>query len=222
MSSGIFNQYTGYHNRQSIRLKGFDYSRPGYYFVTICLHDRKNHLFGNIYPADGFPAEEDGFPEGAGSKPALIKNEFSNIVQSTWNDLPNHIPVVQLDEFVMMPNHVHGIIKIVDGAGLEPAPPQAKTRKIALPEIVRQFKTFSAKRINIVRNSPGVPVWQRSYHDQIVRDLKALYFIRRYIRENPLNWNDAEEHHIDNELREFESFDNPTPSSPTAAAGRRK
>ena len=98
----------------------------------------------------------------------------------------------------------------------------AKTKKIALPEIVRQFKTFSAKLINICRNSPGFPVWQRSYHDQIIRDSKALQEIRRYSKENPTKWIGAREHHIDHEIREFELCTNPMPASPAAAAGPRK
>jgi putative transposase len=202
MSSGIFNQYTGYHNRRSIRLRGYNYSQTGYYFVTICIHDRTKRLFGDIPIV------------GAGSKPAPLLTEYGTIVQRTWHDLPNHINGIALDEFIVMPNHVHGIIRIVDvgfdrtglepveRTGLEPAP-TGGTKRVALTEIVRQFKTFSAKRINGVRNSPGVPVWQRNYYEQIIRDEKSLFFIRKYIRENPLFWNSDLENHVDKEIKEF-------------------
>jgi Transposase IS200 like. len=168
MSSGIFNQYAGYHNRRSIRLRGYDYSKPGYYFVTVCIHDRKQNLFGDI-------------PVGAGSKAALIfPNDYATIVENTWHDLPNHVNQIELDEFIIMPNHFHGIIRICDHcsrrAGLEPAPTKG------MPEIIRQFKTFSAKRINVLRQTPGQPVWQRNYYEHIIRNEKSLFFIRKYIR----------------------------------------
>jgi putative transposase len=72
-----------------------------------------------------------------------------------------------------------------------------------LPEIVRQFKTFSAKRINAIRKSPGNPVWQRNYYEHIIRDETSLYFIREYIRENPLNWSIDSGNHVSREIREF-------------------
>jgi putative transposase len=191
MSSGIYSKHAGYHNRRSIRLPGHDYSRPGYYFVTICIHDRAQRLFGEIPLV------------GAGSKPAPHLNEYGKIVQKTWDDLPDHIDGIELDAFIIMPNHVHGIIRIIgtglERAGLEPAP------TVGIPEIVRQFKTFSAKRINITRNSIGASVWQRNYHDHIIRNDTSLFFIRKYIRDNPMNWNADPENHINREMREFET-----------------
>jgi putative transposase len=197
------------HHRRSIRLRGYDYSRPGYYFITICIHDRTKRLFADI------PVEA-GSVIGAGSKPApttepaLYLTEYGKIVHYTWNDLPNHISGITLDEFIIMPNHIHGIIRItgagleragLERAGLEPAP------TVALPEIVRQFKTFSSKRINIARNSRGMPVWQRNYYDQIIRNDKSLYFIRNYIRKNPMNWNADYENHIEREIVEFDMIE---------------
>jgi putative transposase len=126
-------------------------------------------------------------------------------VHNTWNDLPNHIANIALDEFIIMPNHVHGIIRIKDGAGLEPAPTthNISIKITALPEIVRQFKTFSAKRINIVRQSPGIPVWQRNYYEHIIRDEQSLYRIRKYIRNNPVKWADTANNHIPHEIKKF-------------------
>ena len=155
--------------RKSIRLKGWDYSAPGAYFVTICTHKRQP-LFGQVVDGE------------------MVLNQYGEIVREAWFDLPNHYAHVELDAFVVMPNHIHAII-ILDadaigvGAGLKPAP----TRH-PLSEIVRALKTFSARRINTLRGTPGVPVWQRNYYEHIIRNERALNAIRRYIAENPLRW----------------------------------
>jgi len=203
------------HHRRSIRLKGYDYTQPGAYFITICTHGRAC-LFGEIIDGE------------------MNLNEARQIVVQTWQDLPNHVSNVQLDAFVVMPNHVHGIIIITDragvlgagsvgagsvgagsetaptkigpgptagsgpaagpgsvGAGLEPAPTRSSH---GLPEIVRQFKTFSARRINELRGTPGTPVWQRNYYEHIIRDEFSLSRIRQYITENPARWDADREH----------------------------
>ncbi len=162
------------HHRRSIRLKGYDYTRPGAYFITICTQNREC-LFGEVV------------------KGRMVLNELGRIVEWTWHDLPNHLPHIRLDEFVIMPNHVHGIVWIVDdgavavGAGSEPAP-TASFRRHGLPEIVRQFKTFSARRINAHRGTRGTRVWQRNYYEHIIRNRAALDRIRWYIRMNPRRW----------------------------------
>ncbi len=152
--------------RKSIRLQEYDYSQPGVYFVTICTQNREC-LFGNI------------------GDEKMILNEYGRIVLSCWNDLPNHYSHVRLDAFQIMPNHGHGIIFIV-GAGLKPAP--TPTKRHGLPEIVRAFKTFSARRINESRRTPGESIWQRNYYDRIIRDEDELNRIREYIIYNPLKW----------------------------------
>lgn len=155
------------HHRRSIRLRGYDYARPGAYFVTVCTH-AKGHLFGDV---------EEG---------QMKPNAFAETVRLSWTDLPRHYPNIRLDSFVVMPNHVHGIIEMV-GAGLygrvcKPAPTHA------LSEIVRGFKTFSARSINGMRGTPGRPVWQRNYYEHIIRDAKELAVIREYIATNPVRW----------------------------------
>lgn len=197
-------------HRRSIRLKRYDYSEPGYYFFTICIHDRSQKLFGDIIFNPPVV--------GAGSKPALCPalnlNEYGNIVNFTWNDLPNHIPGIELDEFVVMPNHVHGIIRIIgsdlqrdlqraERAGLEPAPTDKLQKRIVLSEIIRQFKTFSAKRINTRCNMYGISLWQRNYYEHIIRNEVSLNTIRKYINENPLNWKNDSENHINQEIDKF-------------------
>jgi putative transposase len=173
--------------RKPIRLPGFDYSSEGAYFVTLITHHR-DCLFGDVVNDE------------------MVLSEFGRIVEFTWNDIPNHNPNVGLGAFVIMPNHVHGIIHLftpqsnplvgvgskptpnekINRAGYEPAPTIIKT--IPLSEIVRQLKTFSAQRINTLRGTPGIPVWQRNYYDHIIRSEYAYSTIEQYIQDNPRHW----------------------------------
>ena len=153
-------------HRRSIRLRGWDYTRSGAYFVTICAHNGEC-LF------------ED---------PMLRR-----VVETMWRHIPCHFPHVRLDEFVVMPNHVHGIIWIVDKpvGAQHAAPLQAGHTNVApgsLSAIVRSFKSAVTKRINEIRNTPGAPVWQRNYYEHIVRSEDELRRIREYIHLNPLKW----------------------------------
>jgi len=153
--------------RKSIRLQEYDYSQTGAYFVTACVKDRE-YLFGHI------------------NNEIMILNEYGKIALSCWNDWPNHYSHIRLDAFQIMPNHVHGIVFIVVGAGLKPAP--TPTKRHGLPEIVRAFKTFSARHINESRRTPGEPIWQRNYYDRVIRDEDELNRIREYVIYNPLKW----------------------------------
>ena len=178
------------HHRRSIRLKGYDYTQVGAYFVTICTWQRE-FLFGDI-----------------------VNNEmrlscYGEVAQFNWHHLPRRYPHVKLDAFIIMPNHVHGIICLTDeninnlpgvGAGLEinidrninfsvkPAPTKSTAKRHGLPEVIRGFKTFSALRINQLRCITGVPVWQRNYYEHIIRHEESLEKIRQYIINNPSSW----------------------------------
>jgi REP element-mobilizing transposase RayT len=125
-------------------------------------------------------------------------------VNECWKDLPDHYGQVLLDEFVAMPNHVHGIIILNDntvGAGFKPAPTidnhdiqhRNSFKHHGLPEIIRAFKTFSARRINQARNTPGIPVWQRNYYEHVIRNEEDLNKVREYISTNPAGWDKDEE-----------------------------
>jgi len=192
------------HHRRSIRLKNYDYSKRGLYFITICTKDQLS-LFGNVVGAGSKPALPNDMPiqndklssKRAGLEPAPTEfalatvkmeiNDWGRIVQNTWFDLVNHIDNIKLHEFIVMPNHLHGIIEIIDNmrAGSDPAP----TRKTkSLSEIVRQLKTFSARRVNKERNMPGVPLWQRNYYEHIIRDEESYHKIADYIINNPMRW----------------------------------
>jgi len=150
------------HRRRSIRLKEYDYSQAGMYFMTICAHKRAC-LFGEI------------------EKDAMVLNDAGKIVRATWNNLPEHYAHVALDELVIMPNHLHGIV--VFDALVGPAP-----ARHGLSEIVRAFKTFSSRRINEIRGTRGASVWQRNYWERVIRNESELAHIREYIQNNPRQW----------------------------------
>ncbi len=182
-------------HRRSIRLKGYDYSQPGAYFVTIVARGREC-VFGDVVDDHA------------------VLTDAGRIVQACWDDLPNHYAHVRLDAFVVMPNHIHGIILLIAhnvGAGLDtvsakrgcsgmesipldhrsvkkPAPTHGRSKRHALSEIVRGFKTFSARRINRLRRTPGTAVWQRNYYEHIVRGEDDLRRIRQYIADNAQRW----------------------------------
>lgn len=174
-----------YRRKNSLRLKGYDYSGPGAYFVTFRVKGRQC-ILGEIVNGH------------------IHLSPIGNIVEGVWQDLPTHYPNVILDAFCVMPNHVHGIIVINDhyesaGASLTsvwvgfkptqtiPSPAPAICRH-GLPEIIRGFKTFSAKRINEYRNTLGIAFWQRNYYDHIIRNEDEWQRIADYIDANPACW----------------------------------
>lgn len=206
------------HRRRSIRLKDYDYAQNGAYFVTLCAHERR-HLFGEVVNGD------------------VALNEWGRIVQSCWDEIPAHYPMVELDAFVVMPNHVHGVIVIANddvrahrGDGdvgaqhghdvrarrgdddvrahrsdddvraqyiapqhtPQPAPKRGVTPNNVTPNslgsIVRTFKAAASRRINRLPNPPDHPIWQRNYHEHIIRHTKSLDQIRAYVAGNPAKW----------------------------------
>jgi REP element-mobilizing transposase RayT len=122
-------------------------------------------------------------------------SDYGAVVQACWLDLPNHYPRVALDALVLMPNHVHGILILRDvvGAGLQTRPYEMAllpTKRCALFEIIRGFKTYSARRVNELREAAGVPLWQRSYYEHIIRDEDERRSVQEYIVNNPVKWSD--------------------------------
>ena len=169
----------GIHHRRSIRLRHYEYSRPGAYFVTICT-DQRECLFGHI--SDG----------------KIVLNDTGRSVRYVWENLPSRFPSIALDSFVIMPNHIHGIIEIV-GAALALPPNPAVHKKGAasgaptLGDVIRAFKSISAIRVNHLLSRYGQPLWQRNYYEHIIRNEEELNRIREYIQNNPLNWEMDEE-----------------------------
>ena len=156
--------------RRLTRLKDYDYSQPGGYFITICTKNRFC-LLGEIH------------------NDRMKLNPYGEIVRLSWLELPKHYPNVKLDVFVIMPNHIHSVIFLKDvGAGFKPAPTVSNCNSHALPEIIRAFKTFSSRQINKLRNASGTSVWQRNYYEHVIRKDESLANIREYIETNPLRW----------------------------------
>ena len=161
------------HHRRSIRLKEYDYSQEGGYFVTICTHNRECN-FGNV--AEG----------------EIKLSDVGKIVEENWKNLPAHFHNVTLDGFVVMQNHLHGIIWIQnDGRGLINQTPTdkwilMKNPRQTLGKIIRSYK---AKTTKILHDS-GYPEfqWQKNYYEHIIRGEKDLRNIREYIQNNPWQW----------------------------------
>lgn len=166
------------HHRRSVRLQGYDYSRAGAYFVTICTQERAC-LFGDVVGGE------------------MRVNDAGWTAEQCWLAIPNHFPHVDLDAFVVMPNHVHGIIVITDGAvgakNFSPLPDDntAAHRLIRSPSktigsIIRGFKIGVTKWFR--ENTDTHTVWQRSYYDHIIRTKESLIRIQQYIFDNPERW----------------------------------
>lgn len=198
------------HHRRSIRLKGYDYTQPGYYFITICT---QNHvcLFGEIRDGE------------------IILNQYGQITHNEWMKTADIRPNIELGPFVIMPNHIHGIIIIKYKHQLNSNRGNSARRgtahhctgtvhrapttiyKIAteltqkneqfgkpisnsIPTIIRSYKSTVTKQINQLRNTPGIPVWQRNYWEHIIRNEQSYLKISEYIETNPARWHDDRFH----------------------------
>jgi putative transposase len=157
---------TVFQSRQSHRLGGYDYSRPGMYFVTLCLQDRRL-LLGRVI--DG----------------RMEPNAAGKLVSAVWNEIPQYYPDVALDAFQLMPNHLHGILIL--GHRVRPV------SSPRLGEVIRRFKMLTTRRYVEGVRLDGWPafrdrLWQRDFYDHIVRGDRSLEAIRRYVAENPARW----------------------------------
>jgi len=167
------------HHRRSIRLPWYDYSQDGWYYVTLCVLGKKC-ILGK-------------FTDGQ-----IQLYQYGRIVEDCWKWLAKQYHYVHLDQYVVMPNHLHGIIIIrTDGScrrgGSRTAPTKDVPKYKPLSRLVGAFKTVSTKQVNLIRNTPGHKLWQRNYYEHIIRDEEELYNIRQYIAENPANWQKDEE-----------------------------
>jgi len=181
------------HHRRSIRLKGYDYTQPGAYFVTFCSHQRM-HVFGEVVNGE------------------MVLNDAGKIARDEWFKTAELRPYVKLfeDEFVIMPNHGHGIIWIEDEVGTRRrrvldwdeqrarqhrAPTYTPTGesfgkpvKGSVPTIVRAYKSAVTYMVNAAENQRGAVLWQKNYYEHVIRNDRELNNIRWYILNNPLNW----------------------------------
>jgi REP element-mobilizing transposase RayT len=169
------------HHRRTPRLKDYDYSSDGAYFVTICTHNRECTL-GDIIDSE------------------MHLTEYGKIVRDEWHKLPNRYTSIGLDVVVIMPNHIHAIIVIHDVGAIHELPlrnDMAYRRRMLIPTIIGYVKMKTAKRINQSRNTPGIHVWQRNYHEHVIRDEADLRRIREYIADNPVKW-DTDSENLEN------------------------
>jgi REP element-mobilizing transposase RayT len=170
------------HHRRSIRLKEYNYTQPGEYFITLVAYKR-SYLFGKI------------------TNGTMNLNDFGNIAQSCCHEIPNHFSNARLDEFVVMPNHIHGIIIISDNSPNNASRRNACVAQTQNPKpisgslgtIVGSYKSAISKRIDELRGMPGGKVWHRNYYEHIVRNEYSLNRIRQYIISNPNNWKEDKE-----------------------------
>lgn len=117
------------------------------------------------------------------------QNVFGNIVEACWQEIPAHFDNVQIDQFVMMPNHIHGILFLVGAQHAVPSYEQfQKPTQASLPTIIRSFKSATTKKINALRKSPGDLFWQRNYYEHVIRNEESYTHICEYIMTNPQNW----------------------------------
>ncbi len=161
--------------RKPNRLNDFDYSNCGCYFITICTHNRIHH-FGEIMSG------------------TMKLNEFGEIAAENWNSIPLHFHNVLLDEFIVMPNHIHGIIGIIDNpkgnpqvANINPQIGKKLDRsKMLVSRIVQQYKASVTRDINNLNKIEFK--WQRSFYDHIIRNERSYENIQSYIFYNPIKW----------------------------------
>jgi len=189
----------------SLRLQSYDYSKPGFYFITVCTYQREHH-FGTVNYGE------------------MILNESGIIANEFWKNMEHRFPQCRTHTFVVMPNHIHGIIEILPiskpvGSIHESSPPaknksyskpagsihelnllrvneqsdvesnRKRRRKMIIPMVVGWYKMNVSKQINLIRNSPGVHIWQRNYYEHIIRDQTSFEIISEYIRYNSQKWN---------------------------------
>lgn len=176
------------HHRRSVRLRAYDYAGPGMYFLTVCSYGRAA-LFGDVLRGD------------------VVLNRCGQIVAEEWDRSAEIRSEIVLDEFAVMPNNVHGIVLFAggeDGDGVldaaprggpsgvpaEPGARRAPLRRMprSLGSFVAGFKAATTRRINDLLGGEGMPVWQRNYHEHVIRNEAALCHIRNYIWTNPLRW----------------------------------
>jgi putative transposase len=159
-------------SRKPNRLKKYDYAINGYYYVTICTCDRQE-IFGKVENTE------------------MIINQYGEIAKNTWLQVPKHFKNIELDEFIIMPNHIHGIIIINNPVGTGHALSSMKNIKNNnLSVIIGSFKSAASKQINQLNNINFK--WQRSFYDHIIRTTHSLQNIREYIINNPKTWSSDE------------------------------
>ena len=160
------------YRNESIRLPNYDYTSSGYYFVTICTDDR-NYYFGSIENGD------------------MQLSDYGKIAQFCWVEIPNHFKHALLDEYIIMPNHIHGILILTDRKETNSNQVQEAFGKPvvgSLGTILRSYKSAVTKMIHEKDINSPKKIWQKGYYEKILRSEKGLFNVQRYINQNPKNW----------------------------------
>ena len=163
-----------------MRLRDFDYSQNGAYYLTVCTKDRQN-LLGEVVGG------------GILDVPFVELSECGKIIEETIEFLDNTKNEIVIDKYVIMPNHVHLIVVINDPCGGDlcgrasgmPPPTKMQPANAVIPKIISSIKRFTNKKI-------GLDIWQRSYHDHVIRNQADYLRIWQYIDENPVKWTEDE------------------------------
>ena len=157
--------------RKSLRLKAYDYSSPGSYFITFCTYNRRNML---------------SLPVGAiHESPELKLTPFGQMLEQTINTIPSHLHA-KIDQYVIMPNHVHLMITIAEADALRAIRESPLQNGSIISKTVGYIKMNASKQIRIHRTD--TPVWQRGYYDHVIRNQADYDMISKYISENPMRW----------------------------------
>ena len=154
--------------RKRLRLPEYDYAQPGYYFITVCTRERKQEVLCSIEPAVGAIINR---------PPRISLTPLGRIVNETIRAIPDHYPGILVDQFIIMPDHVHLILSFrnIGPDGRQIAAPTP------LSKIIQQMKRIASKQA-------GVPLWQKGFYDHVIRNDVDLANDRQYIRNNPLKW----------------------------------
>ncbi|MBA3874197.1 MAG: transposase [Anaerolineae bacterium] len=162
---------TSFPQRKSPRLQGYDYRQNGAYFITICTHKRQ-HLFREI------------------SSDEMELNTLGCIAQTCWEQIPAHFPKAEVDAFVVMPNHIHGVLLIIDETKCADYQYEQFSNPIArsLSTMMRSYKSAVTKQINQLLMTDNSPTWQGRFHDHIIRSERGLNVLQQYVANNPVRW----------------------------------
>jgi putative transposase len=194
-----FDTAQGRHHRRSIRLPNYDYTQAGAYYITIVTHNREL-LFGEVINGE------------------MKLSNLGQIAQREWERLPKRFKQIELGAFIIMPDHIHGIIIIIDVNGSrgttdlsrhdDPQIPRRAPTDLAnpatterfgkpvsgsIPTIVRSYKSAVALRINYARPGDSTPVWQKNYYEHVIRNESDMQAKWDYIESNPSNWEHDDE-----------------------------
>lgn len=156
--------------RKNLRLKDYDYSQVGYYFITICINNKQNLLCDIV-------------GGGLCATPQIKALDTGSIVNDSIIKMPAIFLNINIDQYIIMPNHVHLIIEIREAGGHRDPP---------LQDIIGRFKSYTTYEYNILNKTKGIQLWQRNYYEHVIRNETELLQIREYIANNPIKWQDDE------------------------------